>query len=114
MPTIMNFENNHLIVHFLSFSLLKAHRDLICKIHQAILSSAGRAGYVKLVQEPLSVYPYTAMPCTNSEIQMTCTVIGKGGWLRDWGISEAQKAPAEVSRNPGPLAFFTWLKMFSS
>lgn len=64
----MNFENNHLIVHFLSFSLLKAHRDLICKIHQAILSSAGRTGYVKLVQEPLSVYPYTAMPCTNSEI----------------------------------------------
>lgn len=54
------------------------------------------------------------MPCTNSEItnDMHCDVIGKG-WLRDWGISEAQKAPAEFSSNPGPLAFFTCMIMLS-
>lgn len=112
IPTIINFKNSNLVVHLLSFSLLKAHGALICKIHKAVLSSAGRAGCVKLIQESPSVYPYTAIPCTNSEItnDVYCDVIGKG-CLR--GISEARKAPAEVSRNPGPLAFFTWMKMLS-
>lgn len=50
MPAIMNFENSNLVVHLLRFSLLKAYRALICKIHHAIFS-AGRAGYVKLVQK---------------------------------------------------------------
>lgn len=110
----MNFENNNLAFHLLSSLLLKTRRALICKIHQAVLSSAGRAGCVKLVQESLSVYPYTAMPSTNSEItnDMHCGLTGKG-WLRGWGTSEAQKAPAEVRRSLGPLAFFTWMKMFS-
>lgn len=48
MPKILNFENKNLIVHLRQFLLLKAHRDLICKIHKSILPSAGRASYVTL------------------------------------------------------------------
>lgn len=92
IPTIINFKNSNLVVHLLSFSLLKAHGALICKIHKAVLSSAGRAGCVKLIQESPSVYPYTAIPCTVIlRLRMTCTAMSSA------------KAASGVSQKPERL-----------